>query len=1040
MKPDPQELHAQIQYRLLERLTASERRHSALLHNLQAAVVELAGLDVAYANPTAHRLLGYEDGDLVGQPFLALLDAEGRAAVRERLEGHEGEPIRVHLTVPGAPARVVLMSASATGPDRGLVSFLDVTDSARAEAEIASANALLRTIGRLQEQFIEAKGGAQVFDELAAAWVQSTDSVASLVVELDVSTVAPPIMAAWPPDPAPRLRRCLLDFACTSAAPDAPAVRRGQAPGGAALVALRLHRQGAVPGIVALIGRQGGYPDALVERLDPLLKTTTSLLAAHRVEAGRRHAEEALREQRERYALALEGSASGLWDYDVEAGTLYWSDRMRDMLGIPRDRPLIYDDWLALLHPADLDRARAAVDRHLGDRRPFDIEYRMRVADGSYRWMHAHGQARWDASGRAQRMAGSVVDVHARRQAQEQLREAKVAAEAASRAKSDFLANVSHEIRTPMNAILGMVEVLQDAVHTEDDRRSVGVVRRAGANLLALVDDLLDLSRIEAGEMEVRVAPFDLGDALAEVVETVSLTAARRDLALHVDLAPDLPAVVHGDGGRLRQVLTNLLGNATKFTAEGTITLSARVERAPAPRLCFDVTDTGIGIAAAELPKIFERFSQGDTSSTRAYGGAGLGLTIARTLARRLGGDLTASSTLGVGSTFTFVLPLGEHRADPGVPPAAGADWALLATPPSASATTLVRALTAWGWRVHHAPDGVAALGALGVQDRDHFGLALVDRRLPGIDAWRVVRGIRDWAGPRGRLLLLAAPGDDRAAPLALDRPAVDGTLRQPVVPSRLAALLRPAPHAPPTARAVPPLEVLIVEDNPDNRLVMQAFLRGTAHRVTFAHDGRQAVAAYRAGRFDVVLMDMQMPVMDGYAAARAIRALEAERPGPPSHIIALTASALASDIERCLAAGCDAHVSKPVNRATLARALAAAQGRLDAPGPTPPPPATVTFDPDPDLLDLLPAYLKRTQSDLRSGRAALAAADAPSARRIAHRIAGTGTSFGLPGLTALAREATARLRADAYDEADQLFERMSTLVERTARRLPAPT
>ncbi len=397
-----------------------------------------------------------------------------------------------------------------------------------------------------------------------------------------------------------------------------------------------------------------------------------------------------------------------------------------------------------------------------------------------------------------------------------QLTEAKDRAEEASRAKSDFLANMSHEIRTPMNGVLGMVELALDATMPDPQRAQLQTIRGSAESLLVIIDDILDFSKIEAGQLSVVPVAMSLAALARQIIESFELRAHQKGLTLRCELAPDLPPAVSLDPGRLRQVLVNLLGNAVKFTTEGTVTLAVGHEGTmPDGRLAltFAVRDTGIGIAPARLEAIFQPFTQADTSMTRRFGGTGLGLTISSRLVELMGGWIAVHSTERVGSEFMVRLP--------------------------------------------------AAVAA----ERDLVPVAGGPPRLLPAD-------------------VVAAP-PDTADDLA---------------PARLENALR----------------VLVAEDNPVNQRIAQQLLRKRKLSVTLADDGRQAVDAFQAGRFDLVLMDVQMPEMDGFEAVAAIRALEHAQGRPHTPIVAVTAHAMVGDREKCLQAGMDAYLAKPLRRQLL--------------------------------------------------------------------------------------------------------------------------
>jgi PAS domain S-box-containing protein len=510
-------------------------------------------------------------------------------------------------------------------------------------------------------------------------------------------------------------------------------------------------------------------------------------LAGNAIE--RLRAEQTLRENADRIALAEKVASFGIWEVDNATSTLKFSDGFAAMMGLSDGpRRLSMDQWRAMIHPDHLAAANGAFESASPSQPMFQVEFRVVRPDGSVRWHRVHGRVEF-VGYVAVRMTGASMDITEEKEMLLRLEQARAAAEAAMHAKGAFLANMSHEIRTPMNGIIGTIGLLVDSGVTEEQREYVNTVRGCGDALLQLVNDILDLSKIEVGKLTLERMPFHLETLVKDTAAVVSPMAISRKLELRLLFEEGLPDTVLGDPQRMRQVLLNLLSNAVKFTEAGSVTLGLAVVGGTPDNvdLQFVVKDTGIGISPQVQQSIFEPFTQADSSTTRRYGGTGLGLAICRRLITLMGGKLELDSEPGRGSTFVFQVSF-------------------------------------------------------------------------------------------------------------------------PVV-ARSAAPPRPAQDRIQVSRKR--LHILLVEDNVVNQKVATRLLERMGHRIDIAPDGRQAVAAVQVVPYDLVLMDCQMPIMDGYAATQAIRSLNLGRHLP---IVAMTAHAMPEDRRRCLDAGMDEYLAKPIS------------------------------------------------------------------------------------------------------------------------------
>jgi len=538
-----------------------------------------------------------------------------------------------------------------------------------------------------------------------------------------------------------------------------------------------------------------------------------------------------------------------------------------------------------------------------------------RTREGRLRWFSSTIVPLAGEAGEPEEFIGISTDITALKEAEAALVRARDAAEAANRAKSDFLANMSHEIRTPMNGIIGMSSLVLDSDLDAEQREFVGIVKSSAEALLAIINDILDFSKVEAGKLVVESLPFDPRRAVEETLRSLELPARAKALALEAQFDPSVPPQVAGDAGRFRQVLLNLVGNAIKFTPAGTIRVRVRaLEEGPGWRLETAVADPGIGIAPAKLADIFDAFTQADTSITRSYGGTGLGLTISRRLVELMGGSIRVESEPGRGSTFTFDVAVGRPAGDLSTARAAAlaGKRVLVVDDAEERREALARLLSAWGVRIERADGANAALAKL--MSGARVDAILVDASMPDLagEQFAAVLAKGAYASVRAPVLLLEASG--RRAPGEAPPAGVARAVATPVSAGLLAEALAElvAPASPPPAPELG-LRVLLVEDNVINERVAVALLERRGCRVSVARDGEEGVRAACDGTYDLVLMDMQMPVLDGLDATRALRAREAALGRPRVPVLAMTANARDEDREACLAAGMDDFLAKPI-------------------------------------------------------------------------------------------------------------------------------
>ncbi len=666
--------------------------------------------------------------------------------------------------------------------------------------------------------------------------------------------------------------------------------------------------------------------------------------------------ERALTMRYDLHEKVLQATNDGIFDYDLSTGRVNCNPRWAEMLGTTPE---------AL--PRDLEAVRGALtaedqirfDRMLRDAlqsdAPFSAVFRCHQQDGSPRWIMSRGLVVRDVRGQPVRFVGSQTDLTEQKEAEQEMQQARIEAEEANKAKGQFLANMSHEIRTPMNGIIGMTGLLLETPLDTRQRDFAETIRNSADALLTIVNDILDFARVEAGRLRLEAADFEVGGLVDEAVDLLARQAQVKGLELLSFVAEDVPPVVHGDRARIRQILINLVGNAIKFTEKGEVSL--KISRAGADEtgmeLRFEVRDTGIGISARDQQRLFQAFSQADATSTRRYGGMGLGLIIARQLAELMDGKIGFESESGRGSTFWFTVKV-KPVAEPGSPPPRSDIFAgrrmLVVDDNRTNRDILCYLLRGLGVKVDAAVDGFMALQKL--QEAEEAGtpfeIGILDMQMPGMDGLTLTRYIR--ANPAlasFRIIILTSLGNT-LAPSLLAELGISFYLEKPVKVRRLREVLarllqgaeaeiaagRPELVAPPAgeppeprsgAESDTPLHVLLVEDNRINRKVAAGQLKRLGCLLDEATNGEEALARLDQQDYDAVLMDCQMPVLDGYDTTRQIRRRESESATPPArrtYIIAMTAHAMAEDREACLAAGMDDYLSKPVQPSLLREAL----------------------------------------------------------------------------------------------------------------------
>lgn len=573
-----------------------------------------------------------------------------------------------------------------------------------------------------------------------------------------------------------------------------------------------------------------------------------------------------------------------------------------------------------------------------------DREINMRRRDGTPIWVNMTVSMEKD-SNKNNCLEGVLEDITEKRKAQE-FEKAKVAADAANKAKSDFLASMSHEIRTPMNAILGMADMLWESRLSKTQRKYVKIFRNAGENLLLLINDILDLSKIEAGQIDLEEIDFNLEELFEEIGSIFAIRAQIKNVNFCWHISPDVPRIITGDPTRLRQIIVNLIGNSLKFTEKGTITFEAGVTETGYLR--FIIKDTGVGIPEEKLNSIFETFSQADSSTTRNYGGTGLGLSICTRMVESMQGGIFVSSTEGVGASFTFTIRT-EFPMQPEIDPPLENCAILLVDHESICRDYLGYSLSDLGAKVYSTDNfGDSSAYAAEISlSAYHTNILLVGQPQGKDDRFEILKKLKHGPCRNWKLMMIM---EAKPQPRATARAKQLGAtyVHHPVHPQAIVEDLRYAQSCElspelikendygldtkqvemmestenPKTKTATEIPILLVEDSEDNRMVIDLFLKDTPYKISYAENGKRGLEKYKEGNYGIVLMDIQMPIMDGYEATKAIRQYEEENNLIPTPIMALTANAFQEDEQRALDCGCTAHMAKPVKKKKLLRAL----------------------------------------------------------------------------------------------------------------------
>ena len=745
----------------------------------------------------------------------------------------------------------------------------------------------------------------------------------------------------------------------------------------------------------------------------------------------RKQLEDTLRRTTESLNIAQTAAGVATFDLDIGRHSFISSANFHELLGIPLWTQLHdLNGHRMRTHPDDLERIGRAPFDTSWEEPSYRCEYRV-LLGGAERWIGEKAHVSRSKSGEVNRITGAIVDIT-------DLKRIEAAAEAANRAKSVFLANVSHEIRTPMNGVIGMAQILAETTLDDTQREYVDIIRGSAKALLSLINDVLDLSKIEADRLELEQVDFDLRDVIYETVAATALQAAVKGIELIVNIDSGVPVLVRGDPGRLRQIIVNLIGNAIKFTHEGHVVLDAAgtIDDGGRVSLRIEVTDTGIGIPADRLDRLFKTFSQIDSSTTRHYGGSGLGLSIVKRLAELMGGEAGVRSESGQGSSFWVKVHVAALEEQPHRKPLGRGRRILLVDDIAASRDSLATKLSLASFDVVSVGGVNEALEQLAKDPA--FDLVLADELMPmrgGLDLLSALRA----HGSHARLpfVLLSLFGTDQDVNDGAHRP--DAVALKPIRATSLAALLDRVlgGHTPCAAVAAPAAQfsptfrgrrILLVEDNPVNQRVAQRMLQKLAAEVCIANNGAEALERIAESAFDAVLMDCQMPVMDGFTATRRIRNLEhLSGRGKPLPIIALTANVMSEDRDNCIAAGMDAHLGKPIEPAQLAACLARYLKPDRALAPVDMGALRELTGGDAEFeRELVETFISSGDKCLTEILSALRIRDFDTIGKRAHALKGASANIHAAGLTAAASSLESAARTNSIAEIDGLVQELT--------------
>jgi PAS domain S-box-containing protein len=895
-------------------------------------------------NPAAEKMFGYKKKEALGKNVDELIGGpeakKAKQITRRILKRKISNQIAIRYTKEGK-AITVSISASPVIYGQyllgGIAVYKDISDIVQKDRQLEHANRLLRAISDINQTIIQEKNPDKLLKKTASLLAENGkyDLIQFVLVDSRLKPVK--FMGHGPKKLINRFPPCaekVLKAKRSLFIPDIKDSRLCQScnkkiGSGWAATFLLEHNQEIFGVMHVGNAREVFDQSSEIKMLEEISSDLGFALYSSKKEQEKKQAEKEIKRLQQFYQTIITSLAEGVAVEDPKGIITFVNPSLEKLLGYKKGE-LLGQHWSVFIADEEVDRIKEKSKKRRTKTRE-QYETILKTKDGRFIPALIHARSLY-AGHKFSGVVSVITDISHLKKIQEELKKSRDEALAASKAKSEFLANMSHEIRTPMNGIIGMIELALQTELTEEQRQFLTAARASAESLLTILNDILDFSKIEARMIELVPVEFKLHDSLTEIVATLALTAHKKGLELLCHVPPTLPERVVGDLSRLRQIILNLVSNAIKFTEKGEVAVEVK-EEARTEReiiLHFIVRDTGIGIPPGKLESIFQPFVQADASLTRKYGGTGLGLAITSQLVNLMGGKIWVESELGKGSTFHFTVKLGlpekpEEKPLPGTMSAVHGLKVLIVDDNATNRLILKEMLQSWRMKPVEAANGPEALSLIQSQTSEPFDLFLLDLSMPEMDGFTLMEKIKQLEQAKDIPIVILTSADrvgdfqrakEMGASAYLVKPIRPSDLLDTIMAIKGAAGLAKKLSEPITEQTLPEFraryKILLAEDNPINQKVALHLLQKRGHTVTVAENGQEALEKFKTGDFDLILMDVQMPVMNGFEATQKIREMEKET-GRHIPVVAMTAHAMKGDREKCLEAGMDDYVSKPL-------------------------------------------------------------------------------------------------------------------------------